>query len=194
MDSDYIGFVYIGIIAAVIILIQLMKAMYQKRHNGDYKKSLSQAANYAVMVLMLFIGAGSMLWMQKRSFDKIPSMEVKDNQVTMVNIGYKGLSSTSKVFMNNHDVVEQVGTPDYRYQHLKKFGYTFAAKKPGNVKILVEEFEGGYESYADIYSVDVAEDGTLTCEHLDHIPNFRMSTRQRGLRIAFGFSEDDLRG
>lgn len=79
------------------------------------------------------------------------------------------MGSDCEYVLSNEAVIKEVDQPFYQVGLYERFGYTFQAKKEGQVCIGVFEHDCGHLAYADFYMVTVDGDLNVSVDKVEHI-------------------------
>ncbi len=152
----YIIFVLLGMFALCVFLIMMLIAIV-KKSKLLAKKACVVVLAYVSLLVIFFMLDG----IRAMRFDFIPQLAVDGNQMTVLNSGTGSMGSRAVYVCSREGIIEEIATPSYRYYMSKKSGFTFEARAEGEVYVAVIESDCGDWSYADIYEVNVRQDGSF---------------------------------
>lgn len=183
----YIIFVLLGMFALCVFLIMMLIAIVEKSKLLA-KKACVVVLAYVSLLVIFFMLDG----IRAMRFDFIPQLAVDGNQMTVLNSGTGSMGSRAVYVCSGEGIIEEIATPSYRYYMSKKSGFTFEARAEGEVYVAVIESDCGDWSYADIYEVNVRQDGSLSAEKAEHADSILMEEFLEYLVEEYGFTREGV--
>ncbi len=184
----YIIFVFWGIFSLGVFLIMMLIAIV-KKSKLLAKKACVVVLAYVSLLVIFFMLDG----IRATRFNFIPQLAVDGNQMTVLNSGTGSMGSRAVYVCSEEGIIEEIDTPSYRYYMSKKFGFTFEARAEGEVYVAVIESDCGDWSYADIYEVNVRQDGSLSAEKAEHVDPILMEEFLEYLMEEYGFTREGVK-
>ena len=154
----------LGIICGVAFLILIVIGV-----KNESKKTIHSAFK-CVGGYILFVLAVDGIWtLCIKHLENKPQVSVKADTITILNEGTLPMGSDCEYVLSNEAVIKEVDQPFYQVGLYERFGYTFQAKKEGQVCIGVFEHDCGHLAYADFYMVTVDGDLNVSVDKVEHI-------------------------
>lgn len=183
----YIIFVLLGMFALGGFLIMMLIAIVKKSKLLAKKACVVVLAYVSLLVIFFMLDR-----IRAMRFDFIPQLAVDGNHMTVLNSGTGSMGSRAVYVCSEEGIIEEIATPSYRYYMNKKFGFTFKARAEGEVYVVVIESDCGDWSYADIYEVNVRQDGLLSAEKAEHVDPILMEEFLEYLMEEYGFTREGV--
>lgn len=193
--SVFFIFAFLGIITAFFFLLMMISSAINKN------ELLADMAYKLVRVFIAAIGIFIAVEIVRSiRFDLIPQLSVDGDQMTIINYGADQWGSQAIYVCSEEGILEEIDTPYYwhRMTANRKFGYTFASGAAGDLYVVVVESDCGDLSYADVYEVQVDQDGSIAAEKVEHIyteqSKYRLNLEEliEHLVDEYGFSREVL--